>query len=175
MGNFSLIRWVCFRPWLEAGGPGALPRQVQATFGPVGAYLPLARQVAASVDAWLLALCQQRQRTGLALRMAQDGAWLAALRQDMQARLAPSAQVQRQHTWLGWRMEAELLRLVRLLEGPEMEQEVQLWDERFWALAASLIRLGQAYQALVEAQGEAQAQRSYREAAARAWQRATRE
>jgi hypothetical protein len=55
-----------------------------------------------------------------------------------------------------------------------MEQEVQLWDERFWALAASLIRLGQAYQALVEAQGEAQAQRSYREAAARAWQQAMR-
>jgi hypothetical protein len=171
------IRWLCFLSWLEIGAPGVLPRVVQATLGAVGAHLPLARHVARSVDSWLLALCQQRQQGGRPLLALNGDEWAAALRQDILVRPFEPAQIQRHHAWLGWRLEAEFLRLVRLLEGPEDAMQRVGWlscEVRYWALVATLIRLGQVYQALAAWQGEEQAQHSYRLAAARVWQRAIR-
>jgi hypothetical protein len=72
-------------------------------------------------------------------------------------------------------LEAELLRLVRLLEAPTSRfyrPDWPQWEVRYWALVITLARIGQHYQALARQPGKRPEER-LRLCAETVWQQAT--
>lgn len=169
--RMSKACWQSFGDWLNAGAPGILPWLLFLALGPVWALVPLAQQAAEALGPWLLALLEARQRANLALPDDAD-----TLHQDIQARPFTRAQAQRERaTWAQWRLEAELLRLVRLVEAPTTLLHRSGWSEwevRYWALVITLARIGQLH-AVLARQPEGQPIPHLLTAAEIVWQRAT--
>ncbi len=159
MSGTSKACWLAFTDWLEAGAPGVPPATLRLAYGgSVWRLLPLARQSAAAVGPWLLALLAARQRAGLVglagIEAAPAGSeastWLAS---DLQARPLGAAEQERQVGWAQWALEAELLRVIRLVEASSATLPRPgwlAWETRYWALAVSLARLGQLYAELAQ-------------------------
>ena len=193
-------RWRVYQVWLGSGVSGILPDELRLTLGPVWALLPLARQVAVALGPWLGALLAARQRQGMAALTDVSERWLVqVLEEETQARpiegqgtrssagaratnASESAGAQHPQalaavgaSWLKWMLEAELRRLVRLVEAPEdalWRQGWLAWEVRYWALAVCLARIGQLYAALEQRQEPGQALRLFKGALARVWQQA---
>jgi hypothetical protein len=163
--------WQSFGDWLNAGAPGALPWLLFLALGPVWRVVPLARQTAEALGPWLLALLEARQRAGLPL--PDDG---DTLHQDIQARPLTRAEAERERaSWAQWRLEAELLRLVRLVEAPTSllyRSGWSEWEVRYWALVITLARIGQLH-TLLARQPEGQPISHLLAAAEAVWLRAT--
>ncbi len=169
--RMSKACWQSFGDWLNAGAPGILPWTLFLALGPVWRVVPLAQQVAAALDPWLLSLLEARQRAGLTF----SNEW-TVIQQDIQARPLTRAQAKRERaSWAQWRLEAELLRLVRLAEAPTALLHRSGWPEwevRYWALVITLARIGQLH-ALLALQPESQPIPHLLAAAEAVWQRAT--
>lgn len=170
--RISKACWQSFGDWLNAGTPGTLPFMLLWTLGPVWALAPLARQAAEALGPWLLSLLEARQQARLALPAAAE-----VLARDLLARPLTRAEAERERaSWAQWRLEAELLRLVRLVEAP-MERmhraDWPQWEVRYWALVITLARIGQMY-AVMARQPEGQPARHLLAAAEAVWQHATR-
>ncbi len=171
--DVSRIRWLLFVAWLGSGVSGIWPETVQRLFGPVERLLPLARQVAAAVGPWLLALLDV-QRQASEVPEAGGAPLLRVAKGDSQQRLFAAGELQRESSELEEALEAELARLVRLTAAAYVPAcpGWLAWEVRYWALAVCLVRLGQLYAALEQAQGSLAAQRALTGVAARIWQRA---
>jgi hypothetical protein len=163
--------WLSFLDWLGAG-PGIVPSSLFFSLGPVWRLLPLARQSAEALGPWLLALLETRQQAGLAF----SNAW-AIIQQDLQA--CPLTQQEAHHeraSWAQWRLEAELLRLVRLVEAPMWQfarPDWPQWEVRYWALVITLARIGQRYAVLARQPGITNPAAHLLASAAAVWQRST--
>jgi hypothetical protein len=162
--------------WLGSGVSGIRPEEVRRTVGPVWALLPLARQVAQALGPWLAALLAARQGRGLAALSAEDEQEVAEVFAE-ETRLRPFERQEawRSDAWLGWLLVGELRRLAQLAEAPEatMRRPGWLaWEVRYWALAVSLVRIGQVYGALEQREGVEAAQGIFKGALARVWRQA---
>ncbi len=160
MDDIASIRWRLFVAWLSAG---LLPAPLCCALEPVAQVLPLARQNAAAVSSWLLALLAERRRRPAAPALSLDGAVLPL-------RPLEAGEVQPHVPWLLRELKAELVRLVALAvaPGPALAycQPGWLeWEARYWALAVTLARLGQLYHSLERQQGSQPAQRLLAEVA----------
>ena len=159
--NLAKARWQSFVDWLEGGTPGGMP---------VRLFVPLARQVAAGVSPWPVALLEARQRAGLAGQGDDE-----VVQRDLEARpLTRAEAAQAGTTWASWRLEAELLRLVRLVEAPTdwlYRSGAAAWEVRYGALVMALARLGQHY-ALVARQPESRPVERLYACAEAVWQQA---
>jgi hypothetical protein len=169
--NLAKACWRSFGDWLEGGTPGGLPVTLRLWLGPVWCFVPQARQVAVALDPWLVALLEARQRAGL----AGQGAW-EVLQRDLEARpLTRREAAQIGTAWAGWRLEAEFLRLVRLVEAPTdwfSRSGSPEWEVRYWALVIALARVGQHY-AVLACQPEGNPAERLRACAEMLWQHAT--
>jgi hypothetical protein len=169
--NVSKACWQSFLDWLEGGTPGGLPVTLRLWLGPVWWFVPQARQVAVALGPWLVGLLEARQRAGL----TGQGAW-EVVQRDVEARPLTRAEAAQGGTaWASWRLEAELLRLVRLVEAPTdwlYRSGAAGWEVRYWALVIALARLGQHYGLLASQSGERAAEKVLASAEA-AWQQAT--
>jgi hypothetical protein len=158
-------RWRVYLVWLGSGVSGILPDELRLTLGPVWRFVPLARQVAEALFPWLAALLLARQGQGLA-------PLAGTLEEETRTRPLEEEATRRGAGWLKWLLEAELRRLVRLVEAPEeaMRRPDWLpWEVRYWALAVCLARIGQLYGALGRGSDAEQAQRLFKGALALVW------
>jgi len=176
MRGWSKACWLSFGDWLAGGAPGMLPWMLLAALGPVWLLLPRARQGAEALGPWLLALLAARERAGRSCREAtvngQDARWCE---QAWQARPFTQAEAQHEASWLQWGLEAELLRLVWLVEAPCAWLKRDGWPEsqaRYWALVVSLARVGHIYAVLARRLGRERATQMLEEAVEQVWQRA---
>jgi hypothetical protein len=114
---------------------------------------------------------EARQRARLA-----EVADPAVIAHDLQAHPLTRAEAGRESsTWAAWRLEAELLRLVRLVEAPTpalYRADWPEWEVRYWAIVITLARIGQRY-ALLTRQPGIDPQARLLACAETAWQRAT--
>jgi len=164
-------RWLSFLPWIDVGVPGALSRAAQVLSVSAGSRLRQARQAARLAGSWLVALVATLRRVGQARREARSYEWAAWLLAGMHICPFAPEQTRWRNAWLLWLLEAEMQRLARLIAAPEMQARRPDWlpaEVRYWALAATLIRLGQVYIMLENWQGEEQAQRILKRTA-RGW------
>ena len=149
--RLSKACWQSFLDWLDAGTSGTSSFTLFLTLGQVWRLLPLARQNASALSPWLLSLLEARQQA----RLAVSDEW-AVIQQDLETRPLTRAEAQRERSaWASWQLEAELLRLVRLVEAPMSSFYRSGWLEwqvRYWALVITLARIGQRY-ALLAHQG----------------------
>ena len=162
--------WLSFVDWLDAGAVGAPVTTLFFSLGPVWRLVPLARQTAEALGPWLLALLDARRRADLDI----SDEWIV-IQQDLQARPLAQTEARRERaSWAQWQLEAELLRLVRLVEAP-MWQCVLLdwpqWEVRYWALVITLARIAQRY-ALLTHQSRTDPEVRLLTSAALGWQRA---
>jgi hypothetical protein len=172
----SQERWRLFLVWLGVGVSGIHPWTLRLTLGPIAALLPLARQVAREVGPWLLAVLAERQRLGLTLTAAGARPEAGRLERESAQQLYRCREARRNPRWLGWRLAAEFVRLMRLAEAPEtalVRRDWLPWEVRYWALAVSLARLGQLYAELARRQGRDAATLALEAALAQAWAEAT--
>lgn len=150
--------WQSFLDWLDAGAPGTLPSTLFFSLGPVWRLVPLARQSAEALGPWLLALLEARQRAGLTL----TDEW-TVIQHDLQARPLTQAEARRERAaWAEWHLQAELLRLLRLVETPTdsfYRSGWPQWEVRYWALVITLARIGQRYALLARQPGTEPAER----------------
>jgi hypothetical protein len=150
--------WQSFMDWLQAGAPGTLPATLRLTLGPVWWFVPQARQAAEALGPWLVSLLEARQRSGLG-----RDAWRATLEGDLEAR--PLTRAEADHvgaSWASWGLEADLLRLVRLVEAPAdwlHRPDWEGWEVRYWALVIALARISQQYALLGRQPGNGSAER----------------
>ncbi|HEY7349883.1 MAG TPA: hypothetical protein VH599_16315 [Ktedonobacterales bacterium] len=161
--------WLSFGDWLKGGAPGTLPATLRLTLGPVWRLVPLARQSGEAVGPWLLSLLEARQRAGLALPADRE-----LIEHDLQARPLTLAEAGREPSWAVWRLQAELLRLVRLVEAPVSllyRSGWPQWEVRYWALVITLARITQLYAVLARQPGADPAERLLASAEL-VWQRA---
>ncbi len=169
--NMAKACWLSFLDWLEAGTTGTPPFTLWLALGPVWRLVPLARQVAQALSPWLLDLLETRQQAGLT--PCDD--W-EVLQQDLEMRPLTRAEAQRERpAWAAWRLETELLRLIRVVEAPMSSFSRSgwlAWQVRYWALVITLARISQRY-ALLARQGEADAEERLLACAETVWQRAT--
>ncbi len=173
MYDISRIRWLLFLVWLRSDCSGMLPGILHVTLGPVERLLHLARQVAAAVDHWLLALLVERQHGQPAAGISHRAAHRVDALQEEWSRPFLAGEVRLDWPWLKGRLEAELLRLVRLTIAPSPAFAWPGWLEwevRYWALAMCLARLGQLYGMLERWQGREPAQDLLEEVARLIWQ-----
>ncbi|HEU5369424.1 MAG TPA: hypothetical protein VFU69_13205 [Ktedonobacterales bacterium] len=174
MRTSSRACWLSFVDWLGCGVSGVSPQTLRLTLGPVRGLLPLARQAALALGPWLLALLAEHQRAGRAAHSPEEESRAAeVLKQDTFVRPLMRREVGRAASWLAWLLEAELARLIRLAEAPSPLLARPGWlasEVRYWALVASLARVGQLYAELERRQGAEAAGRAWADAAARAWQ-----
>lgn len=142
--GISKACWQSFVDWLEAGAPGTSPARLRWTLGPVWRLVPQARQAAQALGPWLVSLLEARQRAGLALFNDAE-----VIRQDLEARpLTRAEAAEDAQGWAQWQLEAELLRLVRLVEAPTpllYRAEWVAWEVRYWAVVITLARIRQRY------------------------------
>jgi hypothetical protein len=153
MLSIAPIRWPAFVAWLRVGICGILPDTLRREFGPIGPALALARQVAAAVSPWLVALLAA-QPAAQRVRVSEE---------DVAPRRALSDWLPQEPSRLRWLLAAELARLVRLAAAVQLPTR-QGWLEyevRFWAQVCVLARLGQLYAALERAEGTQAAQRAW--------------
>src|SRR5581483_9609466 len=138
--NLAKACWLSFLDWLEAGAPGTPPFLLWLALGPVWRAVPLARLNAAALGPWLLDLLATRQRAGLT--PCDD--W-EVLQQDLELRpLTRAEALNDRAAWAAWRLEAELLRLLRLVEAPMSSFSRSgwlAWQVRYWALVITLARI----------------------------------
>ncbi len=90
-----------------------------------------------------------------------------------QARPYEAEELRSDPPWLQDHLATELTRLVQLTSTPALaaRQPGWLeWEQRYWALAVCLVRLGQLYAALERAQGSLPAQRQLEATATHIWQ-----
>ncbi|HLV97795.1 MAG TPA: hypothetical protein VKT82_03870 [Ktedonobacterales bacterium] len=150
--------WRSFLDWLEGGAKGTPPTTLRLTLGPVWWFLPQARQAAEALGPWLVSLLEARQRA----RLAHD-ARRETLEQDVLTRPLTRAEARQiGASWGSWRLEAELLRLVRLVEAPGhwlFRPDWPHWEVRYWALVITLARIAQQYAALARQPGGNPAER----------------
>ncbi len=164
--------WLSFLDWLGAGAPGALYPMLFFSLGPVWRLLPLARQSVEALGPWLLALLEARQQADLPFSVE----W-GVIQQDLQTR--PLTWTESDHersAWERWRLEAELLRLVRLVEAPMWQfarPGWSQWEVRYWALVITLARIGQRYAVLARQPGITDPAERLLSSAEAVWQRAT--
>jgi len=177
MRGWSKTCWLMFGDWLGNGTPGLLPWMLLAALGPVWRRLPRARQSAEAVGPWLLSLLAAREQSGRAYRDWTASSALADWGEDAwQARPLGTEEAEGGEAWLCWSLSAELQRLAWLVEAPFAWLKRAGWPEaqvRYWALVASLARLGQVYAALARQQGEARASQMLAAAAEQVWRAAT--
>ncbi len=167
--NISKACWQSFLDWLAGGAPGGVPFPLRRE--PVWWLAPQVRQVAGAVSPWLVGLLEARQRAGLVGCGDQE-----VLQRDLEVRpltWAEAAQIG--SAWASWRLEAELARLVRLVEAPTdwfYRTGSAQWEVRYWALVMALARLAQQY-ALLARQPEGRAVERLHACAEAAWRQAT--
>jgi hypothetical protein len=119
-------------------------RQLPAVVG----LLASARAMEQALHPWLVAVLTRRERLAWTLRPPDQPEGLAA-RVQADALLQPFAlwELRRWSTpWLRYLLEAELVRLVRLLEAPGLLMSRpgwQHWEVARWALATCLARISQ--------------------------------
>jgi len=176
MRGWSKVCWLSFGDWLAGGTPGMLPWMLLPVLGPVWLLLPRARQGAEAVGPWLLELLAARERNGQAYRDWTASAALAAWGEKAwQARPFSPAEAPDGAAWLRWGLSAELQRVVWLVEAPFAWLKRAGWPEaqvRYWALVASLARLGQVYELLARQQSADQARLLLEAAAEQVWREA---
>jgi hypothetical protein len=169
--NMAKACWQSFLDWLEGGTPGGLPVTLRLWLGPVWCFVPQARQVAVALGPWLVALLEARQRAGLAGQTEWE-----VLQRDLEARpLTRGEAEQGRAAWASWRLEAELLRLVRLVEAPTdwlYRSGASGWEVRYWALVIALARLSQQY-AVLACQPKGRPAEQLQTCAEMIWQQAT--
>jgi hypothetical protein len=142
--KMSKACWQSFLDWLNAplaGCPsGTPPFTLWLTLGPVWRLVPLAQQTAAALGPWLVALLDARQRAGLGF----SDEW-TVIQQDLAASPLTQAESRRARVaWERWGLEADLLRLVRLVEAPMtlLYRSGWLeWQVRYWAIVITLVRI----------------------------------
>jgi hypothetical protein len=149
--------------------------------GPIWWLLPLAQRSAAATSPWLEALLEARHRAGLTGQPV-DTRVLAA---DLAVGPLTAREAQQIPAWQQWELEADVLRLVRLVEASweALEQAGRLGDaewaewpvaeRRYWALVVTLGRLEQRYRLLAQRQGKGAAWQ-WLAAAKAVWRQATR-
>jgi hypothetical protein len=169
--RLSKACWQSFLDWLDAGAAGTPSFTLWLTLGPVWRLIPLARQTAAALGPWLLDLLDARQQARL--RFFDD--W-TVIQQDLQMRPLTRAEGQREGaSWAAWHLQAELLRLVRLVEAsmtPFYRSGWLEWQVRYWALVITLARIAQRY-ALLARQGGTDPEEHLLASAQIVWQHAT--
>jgi len=166
----SVDRWRLFLVWIGSGVSGIHAGALRRTLGPVGPMISLARHVAPALDSWLLSVLDTRQRLGQTLAPDNDPRAAGLLATDRAAHPLRAVEADRTPQWLAWMLEGELQRLIRLVEAPEAllcRPEWLAWEVRYWALAATLVRLRQLYWALEQRQGREAAQCALEALAAR--------
>jgi hypothetical protein len=150
--------WRSFLDWLEGGAQGTPPTTLRLPLGPVWWFLPQARQAAEALGPWLVSLLEARQQA----RLAQD-ARREALEGDLLARPLMRAEARQiGAAWGSWRLEADLLRLVRLVEAPGnwlFRPDWPQWEVRYWARVITLTRIAQQYAVLARQPGGRAAER----------------
>jgi hypothetical protein len=150
------------------------PRQVPA----VARLLGQARAMQQALMPWLVAVLTRRERLAWTLHppRLRDG---LAMQGQESIRLEPftAAELRRWSTiWLRYLLEAELARLVWLLEAPCLLMTRPGWDRwevARWALAACLARISQLTRTLEEQQRVSQGNAGLPAALEAAWQRLT--
>ncbi len=170
--DVSRIRWLLFVAWLDSGLAGMLPTLLCLTPGLVRRLLSLARQVAAAVGPWLFALLteyQQRQARGA--KVSKRSPAITLREEDLRQQPFAAGELRQEPSWLQQMAEAELARLFRLTAAARLTSRPGWleWETRYWALAVSLVRLGQLYAALEHEQGSLPAGHLLEEGAARIW------
>jgi hypothetical protein len=169
-------RWLGFLVWMRSGVSGIHPLTLRQTLGPIAGRLPQARQVAGSLNRWLLAVLAERQRLGLVVTAGDEQEEADLLAEDSTQQPYRWREMEQQERWLRWRLVAEVLRLVRLAEAPEealRRPDWLAWEVRYWAQAVSLARIAQLYAALEGRQGREGATSALEEALALARRQAT--
>ena len=140
--RLSKACWQSFLDWLDEGTSGTSSFTLFLTLGQVWRLVPLAHQSAQALGPWLLSLLEARQRAGLTF----SDEW-AVIQQDLETRPLTRAEAQCERSaWAQWRLEGELLRLVRLVEAPMSSFYRSGWLEwqvRYWALVITLARISQ--------------------------------
>ena len=150
------------------------PRQLPAVVG----LLAQARAMQQALHPWLVAVLTRRERLAWTLHPPRLPDGLAEHVQDALAlepfalrdlRLWPAP-------WLRYLLEAELARLVWLLEAPSLLMERpgwEHWEVARWALATCLARISQLARALAERQRSSPPCAGLNAALEAAWQRLT--
>jgi hypothetical protein len=164
-----LIAWLA----LDASARAACsPRQIPSVVG----LLPQARAMLRLLHPWLVALLTMRERLAWTLHPPRLPDGLAArIQADAQLEAFDLWELRRwQTSWLHYLLEAELARLVWLLEAPCLLMSRPGWDRwevARWALATCLARISQLAQALEQRQRSDSAQAGLRAALEAVWQR----
>ncbi len=145
-----LVAWLA----LDAGARARLsPRQIPSVVG----LLDQARAMQRLLHPWLVAVLTRRERLSWTLHPpALRGRLAAQIQEDLKLEPFDFWELRRWQTpWLRYLLEAELARLVWLLEAPCLLMTRPGWDRWEmvrWALAACLARIGQLERALAEQQ-----------------------
>ena len=164
-----LVAWLA----MDARVRAALsPRQIPAVVGLLGQ----ARAMQQALMPWLVAVLTRRERLAWTLHppRLRDG---LEMQQRAEIRLEPFAagELRRWSTaWLQYLLEAELARLVWLLEAPCLLMTLPGWDRwevARWALAACLARISQLTKTLEERQRASHGNAGLPAALENAWQR----
>ncbi len=150
------------------------PRQIPS----VVALLGQARAMQQALMPWLVALLTRRERLAWTLHppRLRDG---LTVQTQASLKLEPftAAELRRWSTgWLRYLLEAELARLVWLLEAPCLLMTRPGWDRwevARWALAACLARISQLAQALAQRERASSARAGLAAALEAVWQRLT--
>jgi hypothetical protein len=170
--SISKACWRSFQDWLEGGAVGTPSTTLRLTLGPVWWFLPQARQAAQALGPWLMSLLEARQQARLARDARRD-----TVEDDVLARPLTRAEAAKMGSaWGSWRLEAELLRLVRLVEAPGdwlYRPDWPQWEVRYWALVITLARIAQHYAALARQPGSRAAEQ-WLASAENVWQQAAR-
>lgn len=150
------------------------PRQIPSVVG----LLPLARAMEQALQPWLVAVLTRRERLAWTLHPPRLSAGLAAqVQADAQLQPFAAWELRRWPTaWLRYLLEAELVRLVRLLEAPGLLMSRpgwQHWEVARWALATCLARISQLTCALEQRQRASPQYAGLRAALEVVWQRLT--
>ncbi|HLW03903.1 MAG TPA: hypothetical protein VKT82_34970 [Ktedonobacterales bacterium] len=143
-----LITWLAMDASLRAA---LSPRQVPAVVG----LLAQARAMQQALHPWLVAVLTRRERLAWTLHPPHLPDGLAAHVQDaLKLELFDPRELRRWPTpWLGYLLEAELARLVWLLEAPTVlmaRPGWERWEAARWALATCLARISQLARALAQ-------------------------
>ena len=164
-----LIAWLAMDASVRAE---LSPRQVPGVVGMLGQ----ARAMQQALHPWLVALLSRRERLAWTLRPPRLPDRLAAqVQEDVNLEPFDRWELWRWRTaWLQYLLEAELARLVRLLEAPSLllfRPGWERWEVARWALVICLARICQLARALEQQQRSAPAHAALPVALEAVWQR----